>query len=46
MQTLLHPYMDGELDLVTSLKVEEHLKSCAACALSHEKFSDAAGRAS
>jgi anti-sigma factor RsiW len=29
---LLHPYSDGELDLVRSLEVEEHLSSCTACA--------------
>jgi anti-sigma factor RsiW len=28
---LLHAYVDGELDLVRSLEVEEHLKTCAAC---------------
>ena len=37
-QILLHPYRDGELDLVTSLGVEEHLRSCAACALSHKNL--------
>jgi anti-sigma factor RsiW len=29
---LLHPYLDGELDLVRSLEVEEHLQACPACA--------------
>lgn len=29
---LLHAYVDGELDLVRSLEVEEHLKTCPACA--------------
>lgn len=28
---LLHAYIDGELDLVRCLEVEEHLKSCARC---------------
>jgi len=28
---LLHGYLDGELDLVTSLEIEEHLKTCADC---------------
>jgi anti-sigma factor RsiW len=28
---LLHGYLDGELDLVRSLEIEEHLGSCAAC---------------
>jgi anti-sigma factor RsiW len=31
MQTLFHGYLDGELDLVNSLKVEEHLKDCRSC---------------
>jgi anti-sigma factor RsiW len=29
---LLHAYLDGELDLVRSLDLEEHLKGCADCA--------------
>lgn len=29
---LLHAYLDGELDLVRSLEIEEHLNSCAGCA--------------
>jgi anti-sigma factor RsiW len=29
---LLHAHMDGELDLVRGLDLEEHLKTCAACA--------------
>jgi len=29
---LLHAYVDGELDLVRSLEIEEHLKTCAGCA--------------
>ena len=29
---LLHAYVDGELDLVRNLEVEEHLKTCPACA--------------
>ena len=28
---LLHGYLDCELDLVTSLEIEEHLKTCADC---------------
>jgi anti-sigma factor RsiW len=31
---LLHAYADGELDLVRSLDVEQHVKSCAACSAS------------
>ena len=29
---LLHGYSDAELDLVRSLEIEEHLKTCASCA--------------
>jgi anti-sigma factor RsiW len=29
---MLHAYSDGELDLVRSLEIEEHLKTCTACA--------------
>jgi anti-sigma factor RsiW len=31
-RTLVHAYVDGELDLVRSLEVETHLSGCAACA--------------
>ncbi len=30
-QKLIHPYMDGELDLMNSLEVEQHLQDCAVC---------------
>jgi len=30
-QDLIHGYLDGELDLVSSLATEKHLKSCPAC---------------
>jgi len=36
MQRLLHGYLDGELDLVSSLEVERHLQSCQACSQAHE----------
>jgi anti-sigma factor RsiW len=29
---LLHPYSDGELDVVRHVQIEEHLAECAACA--------------
>ena len=29
---LLHPYSDGELDLVRHVEIEEHLTECADCA--------------
>jgi anti-sigma factor RsiW len=31
-QTLLHAYLDGELDLVRALEIERHLGGCPACA--------------
>jgi len=31
-RTLVHAYVDGELDVVRSLEVEAHLTSCVACA--------------
>jgi len=30
-RTLLHGYMDGELDLVRNVDIEEHLRTCDAC---------------
>jgi anti-sigma factor RsiW len=33
-RVLLHPYLDGELDLMRSLEVEQHLSDCGACARS------------
>jgi len=36
--SLLHAYADGELDLVRSLDVEQHVKSCAACAASAQSI--------
>jgi anti-sigma factor RsiW len=31
VQALLHGYLDGELDLVSALRLERHLGDCAAC---------------
>jgi anti-sigma factor RsiW len=31
MPELLHAYVDGELDLVTSKEIEEHLRGCEGC---------------
>lgn len=31
VQLLLNGYIDGELDLVNSLEIEEHLQGCASC---------------
>ena len=37
---LLHPYVDGELDLTTSLAVEEHLAGCADCTTYFQNLQD------
>jgi anti-sigma factor RsiW len=34
-QEVIHAYLDGELDLVHNLAVEQHLKDCPACARSY-----------
>jgi anti-sigma factor RsiW len=34
-QTLIHGYVDGELDLMKSLEIEQHLQECSACAQAH-----------
>jgi anti-sigma factor RsiW len=34
-QTLVQGYVDGELDLVKSLEIEQHLQECPACAQAH-----------
>jgi anti-sigma factor RsiW len=31
MKGLIHPYLDGELDLVRNLEIEQHLQGCSAC---------------
>jgi anti-sigma factor RsiW len=36
IRQLLHGYVDGELDLVNSLEIEQHLQECAGCAQAHE----------
>ena len=35
---LIHPYLDGELDLVRSLEVEAHLKDCQRCAQAYKEL--------
>jgi anti-sigma factor RsiW len=35
-RNLIHGYVDGELDLVRSLEIEQHLRDCAACSKAHE----------
>jgi anti-sigma factor RsiW len=32
---LIHPYVDGELDLVKTLEIESHIRECAQCAAIH-----------
>jgi anti-sigma factor RsiW len=34
-QTLIHGYVDGELDLIKCLEIEQHLEACPVCAQSH-----------
>ena len=34
----LHAYLDGELDVVGSLELEEHLKGCPACSRKHQEY--------
>jgi anti-sigma factor RsiW len=37
-QSLIHGYVDGELDLVRSLEIERHLRDCAACSAAHDSL--------
>jgi anti-sigma factor RsiW len=34
--TLIHAYLDGELDLLSTLELESHLRECAACAQAYK----------
>ena len=34
--TLIHAYLDGELDLFSTLQLEAHLRECAACAQAYK----------
>lgn len=38
MNPLLHAYVDGELDVMRSLDVEQHLKTCPACAAANRSL--------
>jgi anti-sigma factor RsiW len=38
MHSLIHPYLDGELDLVRSLEIEAHLNDCQACAQTYNEL--------
>jgi anti-sigma factor RsiW len=35
---LIHPYLDGELDLVRSLEIEAHLQDCQTCARGYNEL--------
>jgi len=35
---LIHPYLDGELDLVRSLEIEAHLNDCQTCAQAYHEL--------
>ena len=35
-QNLMHGYVDGELDLVRSLEIEQHIQACQACSRAHQ----------
>jgi len=37
---LLNPYVDGELDLVTAVRVEEHIAGCAGCGREYRDLQD------
>ena len=37
-QTLLHAYVDGELELSRNLEIEQHLQSCTTCAQAHARL--------
>ncbi|HEY3341319.1 MAG TPA: zf-HC2 domain-containing protein, partial [Anaerolineae bacterium] len=34
----IHGYVDGELDLLKSLEIEQHLQDCAACASAYRNL--------
>jgi anti-sigma factor RsiW len=35
---LIHAYSDGELDLVTTLDIEQHIRDCADCSIAHRNL--------
>jgi anti-sigma factor RsiW len=35
---LIHPYLDGELDLLSTLQLEAHLRDCTPCAQAHKNL--------
>ncbi len=38
VQALLHGYLDGELDLVSALRLERHLQDCPACGEAYQRL--------
>ena len=40
MESLIHGYLDDELDLARSLDVEQHIASCPVCAHTHRELLD------
>ena len=39
-RALIHGYVDGELDLMKSLELEQHLQECPACAQAHASLQE------
>ncbi len=37
-QALIHGHVDGELDLIKSLEIEQHFQECPACSQSHTRL--------
>ncbi|GAC1361542.1 MAG: hypothetical protein NVSMB38_45140 [Ktedonobacteraceae bacterium] len=37
IQALLHGYVDGELDVVTTLEIEQHLQACPECSQTYKQ---------
>lgn len=42
-QELKHAYADGELDLLRSLEIEQHLNGCGACSHAYQNVSELSG---
>jgi anti-sigma factor RsiW len=38
VEVLLHGYLDGELDLLSSLEIERHLEECRARSQDHQDY--------
>ena len=39
-ERLLNPYVDGELDLITAVSVEEHIAGCDGCGLQYQNIQE------